>query len=101
MYVTLEEARRHLNLDEWFTDDDTLIEEYIEAAEDAVEKRIDRPLAECVDSEGRLSRSVRQQILLLTASFYSNREAAGSQNIKAYPLAFEFLADLNRKPSVG
>lgn len=38
MYVTLETAKKHLNLDNSFTDDDSYISLLINASEDAVSK---------------------------------------------------------------
>ena len=50
MYVTLESAKKHLNLDDSFNDDDSYITLLIQAAEDAVSKHIDKPLVELADS---------------------------------------------------
>ena len=50
MYVTLESAKKHLNLDDSFNDDDSYISLLIQAAEDAVSKHIDLPLVELEDS---------------------------------------------------
>lgn len=102
MYITLKEARTHLNLDEWFTDDDAYILQLIEAAESATEGRLGRDLKETLDEKtGRLRPRVRQMILLLVAHWYSQREAAGTQNVKSYPLAYDFLGDMERKHPIG
>ena len=37
MYVTLEETKKHLNIDESFKDDDVYINSLVQVAEDAVE----------------------------------------------------------------
>ena len=50
MYVNLETAKKHLNLDDSFTDDDSYISLLMKAAEDAVSKHIDKPLVELEDS---------------------------------------------------
>lgn len=103
MYITLKEAREHLNItDEFFTDDDRYILSLIAVAEDAVEKRLDRSLGDCVDSRtGELAPAVRQSVLLLIGTFYNQREATSVQNVKEVPLTFGFLSDLYRKHSVG
>ena len=46
----LETAKKHLNLDDSFNDDDSYITLLIQAAEDAVSKHIDKPLVELEDS---------------------------------------------------
>ena len=46
MYVTLEEAKKHLNIDDSFKDDDSYINSLILVAEDAIEKNTDIALNE-------------------------------------------------------
>lgn len=101
MYITLKEARRHLNLDDYFHEDDGYILSLIEACEDAVAKRLNRPLARCVRPEtGELEGSVRQSVLLLIGTYYNQREATSPQQVREVPLAFDFLADLNQRYSL-
>lgn len=101
MYITLEEARRHLNLDDHFHEDDEYIRSLIEVSEEAVARRIDRPLKDCVDEDtGKLRASVRHGVLLLLGTYYNQREATSPQQIREVPLAFDFLADLNKRYSL-
>lgn len=98
MYITLSEARRHLNIDDFFHEDDTYITDLIKVAEDATEKRLNRPLPSLVDSRtGELSASVRQAILLLIGSLYNQREATSEKPVKEAELSFSFLTALDRK----
>lgn len=102
MYITLKEARKHLNLDDYFKEDDGYILNLIETAEEATSARLNRDLRELVDPKtGELSRVVRQMVLLLVGTWYSQREAAGTQSVRAYPLAFDFLGDMYRKHVIG
>ena len=97
MYVTLSEARKHLNLDEWFTEDDAYILELIKVAEDVVEKRIGKPLSKCINKNGELESSVKHSILVLIGTYYNQREATSPSTITPVPYTFDFLADLNKK----
>ncbi len=97
MYVLLEEAKRHLNLDAWFDEDDNYIMELIKASENIVEKRIGKPLNKCIDKNGELEPSVKHSILLLVGTYYNQREATSPTNISKVPYTFDFLADLNKK----
>ena len=45
-YLSLEDVKKHLNLDEEFTADDTYISALADAAEELVSKYIDYPLTE-------------------------------------------------------
>lgn len=97
MYVTLSEARKHLNLDDWFKEDDEYILELIKVSEDVVEKRIGKPLKKCIDKDGDLEASIKQSILLLIGTYYNQREATSPSSISMVPYTFDFLADLNKK----
>lgn len=98
MYITLNEAKHHLNLDEIFNEDDNYILDLIKVCEDAVEKRMGRRLDTCLDeSTGELYPSVKHTILLLISTYYNQREATSNITISKVPLTFDFLADLNKK----
>lgn len=100
MYITLSKAKQHLVLDESFRDDDQLIISYINAAESAVSKHLDRPLEECLVN-GRLDPSVENAVLLLLGSFYANRESVTFGKGIALCHGLEYLIQLNRRFSVG
>lgn len=97
MFITLSEARRHLNLDEWFKEDDPYILELIKVAESVMEKRIGKPLDQCIKKDGEFDPSVKHSILLLIGTYYNQREATTPSNISPVPYSFEYLADLNKK----
>ena len=97
MYITLPEAKRHLIIDEFFNDDDQYIIDLIKVAEDAVAKRINRPLYACLTIDGTLEPSVRQLILIMIGQLYNHREATTPLNVKEVPLSFEYLSDLNKE----
>lgn len=101
MFITLPEARKHLNLDDFFHDDDNYILTLIRVCEDAVSKRIDRKLEDCVErSTGELEPSVKHAVLLLLGTYYSQREATSPTQITDVPLTLEYLADLNKKYTI-
>lgn len=101
MYITLKEARKHLNIDDdFFTEDDGYILALIEAAENAVAFDIDRRLSDCIDSRtGTLFPSLRQAILMLIGSAYNFRESITVQNIKSVPV-YDLLLTPYRKYSI-
>lgn len=98
MYVTLSEAKRHLNLtDDWFVEDDAYITELIKVSEDAVEKSLGKPLSKYIDKNGELSPSVKHSILVLIGTYYNQREATSPSNISTVPYTFDFLTGLNKQ----
>lgn len=94
MYVELETAKKHLNLDESFTDDDSYITFLIQAAEEAVSKHIDQPLVELEDSKGVLPPAILHSILLLIGNLYANREPVAFANAVKVPYTLDYLLGL-------
>ena len=100
MYLTKTEVRRHLNIDDDYHDDDELIVQYIQIAEDAVAKHLDRDLKE-VCKDGVLFPSVKGAILLLIGTYYANRESVTFGKPVEVPFTLKYLLQLDRKFSVG
>ena len=94
MYVTLESAKKHLNLDDSFNDDDSYISLLIQAAEDAVSKHIDLPLVELEDSQGELPPAILHSILLLIGNLYANREPVAYASAVKVPYSLDYLLGL-------
>lgn len=100
MYITKNEAKRHLNIDEDFHDDDELILTYIQIAEDAVEKHLDRDLKDCTKN-GLLFPNIKGAILLLVGTYYANRENVTFGKPQEVPFTLKYLLQLDRKFTVG
>lgn len=96
MYITVNFAKKHLNIDKEFTDDDLYIAALIEVAEAAVEKHLDSPLASLEDGDGYLPSPVAHAILLLVGNFYANRESVAFASAQSVPNSYEYLIDLYR-----
>ena len=96
MYVTLESAKKHLNLDDSFNDDDSYISLLIQAAEDAVSKHIDLPLVELEDSQGELPPAILHSILLLIGNLYAVREPVTFSSAAKVPYTLDYLLGLHK-----
>lgn len=83
MYITVEDLKKHLNVDH--SEDDTYIEDLAEVAEDSVATYLNRPLAEFVDDAGHLKASVRHAIRLLVGTWYANRESVAFASPSVMP----------------
>ena len=88
MYVTVEDIKRHINVE--FDEDDTLIESYIQAAEQAIENALNVPLATYV-TDGKLAYPLVHAIRLQTAKLYEYREGTVHANASEVPFTFGFL----------
>lgn len=91
-YLTLEEIKKHLNIDHDFTDDDSYIESLGEVAEEIVKQHIRKDLyMVCVDNGNKLPSPIKQAMLLLIGNYYSNRESVTFAQAHELPLAYEYL----------
>lgn len=93
MYITVNEAKKHLNIDASFTDDDNYISGLILVAEDAVSKHLDIALEDLV-VDGTLPSAIIHSILLMVGNLYANREAVAYTTVAKVPYTLEYLLGL-------
>lgn len=96
-YITLDQLKKHLNLNEDFRDDDQYLYSLIKSSQEVVEKFIDQPLRDCEISDGKIPDSLRHAMLLFAANLYENRESTAPLHLSEVPHAFQFLLDLYQK----
>lgn len=93
MYTTLETAKKHLQVDSDFTDDDAYILALIQVAEDAVAQHLDIPLKDLI-ADGELPSAVKHSILLLVGNLYANREPVAYNSATKVPYTLDYLLGL-------
>lgn len=92
--IPLELAKKHLNLDEDFTEDDEYILGLVGAAKGAVERALNASLDRLAkENGGEVPMAIIQAILLMVGNWYQNREITGSKTA-ALPYNFEYLINL-------
>lgn len=94
MYLTLDIAKKHLNIEREFTVDDEYILNLICTVEDVVEKHIDKKLSELENPDGTLPSGLLHAMLLLVGNFYANRESVAFASSNEIPLSYSYLLDL-------
>lgn len=101
-YLTLASTKKHLIVDDSFTDDDTYITNLMNVAEAVVERDIDQPLVTLEDGAGNLPAPITQAMLLVVGNLYANREpvAIGASAVNV-PYTFEYLKGLYKNHPVG
>lgn len=94
MKVDLNLVKKHLNVEEDFTEDDLYIEHLFNAAYLAVQNYIDISL-ELIERRngGKLPPTLLQAILLLTANLYNNRESYTNQTVNELPQSLKWILD--------
>jgi hypothetical protein len=93
MYISLDLAKKHLNIEDTFTLDDEYILGLCSVAENAVEVHCNRPLSEIAERNGGcLPSPLLQAMLLMIGDLYREREPLGK--LYALPLSYEYLISL-------
>lgn len=95
MYVLLNDLKEHCLVDKDFFEDDNLMLIYINAAEDAVSKNLNKSLDDCL-KDGELPASIYAAILLYAANLYMNREPIAFAQSNELPLTYQYLINLNK-----
>lgn len=100
-YATLDMAKRHLNIEDAFTDDDLYIEGLISVAEEkvAAELCIKVDDMSSLGSEG-IPSTILHAILLTIAAYYSNREDITAVHTRPLEYGVKYLTQLYRNFSL-
>lgn len=93
MYITLSEAKKHLQIDSSFTDDDAYISALIDIAEDSVAQHLDIALESLVVG-GEIPPAIKHSILLMIGNLYANREPVSYSSVYKVPYTMEYLIGL-------
>lgn len=100
MYVDIELAKRHLNVETEFTDDDSYISQLIDVAEAVVSKDLCKELKELEDENHEIPSPIKQCILLMIGHAYENREPVAFVQAYEVPLAYRHIIDLYKEPQL-
>lgn len=94
-YLKLRDIKKHLNIDDYFTDDDLYIEALSNVAEKVVEKHIDLGLDIVADyNGGELPPPLIHAMLLFIGNMYANRESVAFASASEIPLSYQYILDL-------
>ena len=94
MYLQLNQIKKHLNIDESFTADDSYLMDLARVAENAVQKHIDTTLSDLEDEEHKIPQPLIHAMLLMIGTFYAKRESIAFASTVEVPLAYDYLLSL-------
>ena len=95
MYISLEDIKKHLNIDAAFTEDDNYLTSLIEVAEATVEKHIGYNLADLYEQgEGSLPSPIIHAMKLFVGNMYANRESIAFAQSYKIPDSYDYLLSL-------
>ena len=97
-YATLDMAKRHLNIEDAFTDDDDYIEGLIDVAEEkvAAELCMDADSMASINKNGCLPSPLIHAILLTVGAYYTNREYITTVQTRPLEYGVKYLTQLYR-----
>ena len=96
MYIELDYAKKHLNIEQDFTEDDEYILGLIDMAEQAVRVHVNEDFDKLAEQDGGcLPAPLLQAMLLMIGNMYQNREPLGLKG-QALPFNYQYLIDLYR-----
>lgn len=107
MYLTLTDAKKHLNIDDSYTGDDEYITELIAVSEDAVQCHLDRSFEDLIKQrikegkEDTLPPAVLHAVRFLVGQLYANREPAAFTSAMEVPYTYGYLISLYRRYTAG
>lgn len=96
MLITLSEIKKHLNLDEEFTDDDKYLEFLEGVAVEVVQKDIDVTFDDIVSEEGAIPQPLLHAILLFIGNMYANRESVSYAGAIEIPNSLSYILNMYR-----
>ena len=96
MYISLDYAKKHLNVEDSFHDDDEYIMGLINVAQEAVRVHVNEDFDKLAEANGGcLPAPLEQAMLLMVGNYYQNREPLGTRNAEL-PLNVVYLINLYR-----
>ena len=96
MYIELDYAKKHLNIEPDFTEDDEYILGLISMAEQAVRVHVNEDFDKLAEANGGcFPAPLEQAMLLMIGNMYQNREPVTNKAIEL-PYNYRYLIDLYR-----
>lgn len=95
MYLHLDELKKQINIDCFYSGDDEYIVSLAEAAEGALEKHLNVKLSLLEDEDGNLPEALKGAMKMLVAQWYNSREAVSYNiNVNEIPLGYRYILEL-------
>ena len=90
-WLTLERIKQQCRIEPEFTDEDEILEEYGESAEETLLNYLNRSYENVISVYGRIPAPLRQASLLLVDTSYQYRSPVSTQNMSLVPYTFDLM----------
>ena len=90
-WLTLERIKQQCRIEQDFTDEDDVLEDYGESAEETVLNTLNRTYEDIVEVYGKIPAPIRHASLMLVDVSYQHRNPVSGQNMYLVPYTFDLL----------
>ena len=90
-WLTLERIKAQLRIEPDFHDEDDLLEEYGESAEEVLLNYLNRTYEDVIEVYGRVPAPLRHASMMLVDTSYQYRSPVSAQNMSLVPYTFDLL----------
>jgi len=94
MILSLEQIKKHLNIDNDYNADDLYLLDLATVAEDATKQHLNIASFSDISVAGSVPASVIHAMLLMVGNLYANRESIGYAAVYKIPYSYEYLLSL-------
>jgi hypothetical protein len=102
MFLEIDRIKKHLNIDEYYKDDDSYLVYLYEVAEKVVEKHTDVKLENIAkDNGGELPPPILHAMLLFIGDMYKSRESISFGSVQSIPFSYDYILSLYKNYRSG
>ena len=95
MFLEIDRIKKHLNIDDYYKDDDNYLVYLYEVAEKVVEKHTDTSLKQIAEENGgELPPPILHAMLLFIGDMYKSRESISFGSVTSIPFSYEYILSL-------
>lgn len=95
MFLEIDRIKKHLNIDDYYKDDDNYLVYLYEVAEKVVEKHTDTNLKQIAEENGgELPPPILHAMLLFIGDMYKSRESISFGSVTSIPFSYEYILSL-------
>ena len=95
MFLEIDRIKKHLNIDDYYKDDDNYLVYLYEVAEKVVEKHTDTSLKQIAEENGgELPPPILHAMLLFIGDMYKSRESISFGSATSIPVSYDYILSL-------
>ena len=92
MFLEIDRIKKHLNIDDYYKDDDNYLEYLYEVDEKVVEKHTDTNLKKIAEENGgELPPPILHAMLLFIGDMYKSRESISFGSVTSIPFSYDYI----------